>query len=122
MRLQPDIVLLAGDRGEQLMAAIAAAHMGILVAHIQAGELSGNVDCRTRRAIARYAHIHFAANEDAALGLRKTGKEDFRIHLTGAPQLDEFVNGEYTPADEVMRTYDLNANVPLVLFVPHPSN
>ena len=44
LRIKPDIVLLAGDRGEQLMAAIAAAHMNIPVAHIQAGELSGNID------------------------------------------------------------------------------
>jgi GDP/UDP-N,N'-diacetylbacillosamine 2-epimerase (hydrolysing) len=41
---KPDIILLAGDRGEQLMAAIAGSHMNIPVAHIQAGELSGNID------------------------------------------------------------------------------
>jgi GDP/UDP-N,N'-diacetylbacillosamine 2-epimerase (hydrolysing) len=43
-RTRPDILLLAGDRGEQLMGAIAGSHMRIPVAHIQAGELSGNVD------------------------------------------------------------------------------
>src|SRR5207244_1885482 len=42
-RLRPDFILLAGDRGEQLMGAVAGAHMNIPVAHIQAGELSGNV-------------------------------------------------------------------------------
>ncbi len=119
VRLQPDIVLLAGDRGEQLMAAIAAAHMSIPVAHIQAGELSGNVDGMTRHAIARYAHIHFAANEDAAERLRKTGEEEFRIHLTGAPQLDEFVNGDYASEEEVKRTYNLSGTEPLILFVQH---
>src|SRR6185295_2685028 len=39
-RTKPDMVLLAGDRGEQLMACTAAAYMNIPVAHIQAGELS----------------------------------------------------------------------------------
>lgn len=120
IRLKPDIVLLAGDRGEQLMAAVAAAHMNIPVAHIQAGELSGNIDGMTRHAIARYAHIHFAANEDAAERLRKSGEEDFRIFLTGAPQLDEMVNGDYASRDDLAGTYGLRLGEPLILFVQHP--
>src|SRR5258707_518106 len=55
----PTFVLLAGDRGEQLIAAIAGAHLGIPVAHIQAGEVSGNIDGLSRHAIARFSHIHF---------------------------------------------------------------
>src|SRR5690606_30769863 len=35
----PDLLLLAGDRREQLIAALAAASLGIAVAHIQGGEL-----------------------------------------------------------------------------------
>ena len=60
----PDIILLAGDRGEQLIAAIVGAHLNIPVAHIQAGELSGNVDGMSRHAIARFTHIHFAAKTE----------------------------------------------------------
>ena len=41
------------DRGDSLMAALAGAHMNIPVAHIQAGERSGNIDGLTRHAIAR---------------------------------------------------------------------
>ncbi len=120
MRLKPDIVLLAGDRGEQLMAGIAAAHMNIPVAHIQAGELSGNIDGVTRHAIARFAHIHFAANEDAAERLRKSGEQEFRIYLTGAPQLDELVNGEFAPLEELAKAYGVRTDEPLILFIQHP--
>lgn len=120
VRLKPDIVLLAGDRGEQLMAAIAAAHMNIPVAHIQAGELSGNIDGMTRHAITRYAHIHFAANRDAADRLSKSGEQEFRIFVTGAPQLDELVNGEFASPEEVTRAYCLRMNEPIVLFLHHP--
>lgn len=120
VRLRPDMVLLAGDRGEQLMAAIAAAHMNIPVAHVQAGELSGNIDGMTRHAIARYAHVHFAANEDAADRLRRSGEQEFRIHLTGAPQLDELINGEFASPEEVARAYGLRQGEPLILFVQHP--
>ena len=120
VRLQPDMVLLAGDRGEQLMAAVAAAHMNIPVAHIQAGELSGNIDGMTRHAITRFAHVHFASSEDAAQRLRRMGEEEFRIHLTGAPQLDELVNGDYARSEEISGLFRLDPSQPIILFVQHP--
>lgn len=84
-----DWVVVAGDRVEQLGVTLAAAFQYKPIAHIQAGERSGNIDGVTRHAIARYAHIHFAANEDSVERLVRSGEEKKRIHLTGAPQLDE---------------------------------
>ena len=88
-RIKPDWVILAGDRGETLVAAIAAAYTNIPIAHIQAGELSGNIDGQARHAIGKFAHIHFASNNDAYQRLKKLGEEQFRIKLVGAPQLDD---------------------------------
>ena len=120
VRLRPDFVLLAGDRGEQLMTAIAAAHMNIPMAHIQAGELSGNIDGMTRHAITRFAHIHFASSEDAAERLRRMGEQEFRIHLTGAPQLDELINGDFARPQEISGLFRLDLKRPIILFVQHP--
>lgn len=117
-RLRPDILVLAGDRGEQLMGAIAAVHMRIPVAHIQAGELSGNVDGIVRHAITKLAHIHFAANEGFADRVRRMGEQPFRVFNTGAPQLDEVVQGEYTPLESLNVKYALNGG-PLILAVQH---
>jgi len=115
----PDMILLAGDRGEQLMAAIAGAHMNIPVAHIQAGERSGNIDGVTRHAIARFAHIHFAANQDAMERLIRSGEQEFRVHVVGAPQLDEFLAGEFAAADEVAARFRLDARRPIVMLLQH---
>jgi len=120
VRLAPDIVLVVGDRGEHLMAAIAAAHMNIPVAHIQAGERSGNIDGLTRHAIARFAHIHFASGPDAAERLRRSGEEEFRIFLTGAPQLDELVNGQAVSREELERLFGISSGDPLLLVLQHP--
>ncbi len=119
-RLNPDILLLAGDRGEQLMGAIAAGHMGIPVAHIQAGELSGNIDGIVRHAITKLAHIHFAANEEFADRVKKMGEQPFRVFNTGAPQLDELVSGMYTPAAQLSNMLQLNTQDNLILAVQHP--
>src|SRR3989344_790133 len=118
-RMEPDIILIAGDRGEQFIAAMVGAHMYIPVAHIQAGELSGNIDGMTRHAIARYAHIHFAANEDAVERLRKSGEQEFRIFNVGAPQLDEFVNGPATTEGEIRRKYKLIKSKHSILLIQH---
>src|SRR5262249_47428069 len=65
-REKPHFVLLAGDRGEQLMGAVAASYTHTPALHIQAGEVSGNVDGMARHAITKFAHIHLASNADAA--------------------------------------------------------
>lgn len=117
---KPDIILLAGDRGEQFIAAMAGAHIGIPVAHIQAGEVSGNIDGMTRHAIARYAHIHFAANKDAAVRLERSGEQPERIFNVGAPQLDEFVNGVVSTAMQIEERFNIDVSEPFILLVQHP--
>ena len=87
-----DFIMLAGDRGEQLMGAIAGAYTYIPVGHIQAGEVSGNIDGAARHAIGKLAHVHFASNEDAEERLIKLAEEKFRVFNTGAPQVDEMVH------------------------------
>lgn len=116
---KPDWIILAGDRGEQLMGAIVGAFCYIPVAHIQAGELSGNIDGMTRHAIGKYAHLHFASNEDAAERLIKLGEEPFRIHIVGAPQLDELVQGLYTKKENLLNKYSLNLQNYLLVML-HP--
>ena len=117
---RPDWLVLAGDRGEQLMGAIAAAYAYVPVAHIQAGERSGNIDGVTRHAIGKFVHLHFAANDDAAQRLHRLGEEEFRIHTVGAPQLDEITAGKYATADDLATRYGFAAKDPFLLVVHHP--
>lgn len=116
----PDIILLSGDRGEQLVAALVGAHLNIPVAHIQAGELSGNVDGMSRHAITRFAHIHFAANEDAELRLLKMGEQPFRVFKVGAPQIDEFTQGKIESKEIVAKKFSLDLGKPIILMIQHP--
>ena len=117
---KPDWMLLAGDRGEQLMGAIAAAYTYTPVAHIQAGELSGNIDGMTRHAIGKLVHMHFAANEDAAKRLERLGEAPFRIFNVGAPQLDEMVQAKYTSVIELEKRLGISLDQGFILAVLHP--
>ena len=87
-RDRPDALLLLGDRGEMLAAAIAGLHIGVPVVHVHGGERSGTVDEPVRHAISKLASYHFVATEGARERLRQMGEADDRIFLTGAPGLD----------------------------------
>jgi GDP/UDP-N,N'-diacetylbacillosamine 2-epimerase (hydrolysing) len=117
---RPDWLILAGDRGEQLMGAIGSAFCYIPIAHIQAGELSGNIDGMTRHAIGKFSHFHFASNSDAAERLRKLGEQEFRIHEVGAPQLDEIVQQDYSDTTELSERLGFDVKQPYFLLVQHP--
>lgn len=117
---KPDWVVLAGDRGEQLMGAIAASYTYTPVAHIQAGEVSGNIDGMARHAIGKLVHLHLASNEDAKKRLLKLGEENFRVYNVGAPQLDELVNAEYTKLKEIEQKLCIDLEKGYILAVMHP--
>lgn len=118
-REKPDFILLAGDRGEQLVGAIAGSYMHVPVCHIQAGELSGNIDGMARHAITKFAHLHFSANADATERLRRMGEEEFRIHQIGAPQLDGLVESATIPRAALIQRYNANHGRPFVLVLQH---
>ena len=120
VREKPTWVVLAGDRGEQLMGSVAAAYCYVPIAHIQAGELSGNIDGVARHAIGKFAHIHFCANKDAADRLKKLGEEEFRIHQVGHPGLDAIVAGDITEVKAFKEKYSFDLEDPYIIVLFHP--
>jgi GDP/UDP-N,N'-diacetylbacillosamine 2-epimerase (hydrolysing) len=117
----PSWLILAGDRGEQLMGAISAAYTYIPVAHIQAGERSGNIDGVTRHAISKFCHLHFASNKDAEKRLLKMGEEKFRVKNVGAPQIDDMIkNYKNLNSLHIKKKFNIDSNLPYALVLQHP--
>jgi UDP-N-acetylglucosamine 2-epimerase (non-hydrolysing)/GDP/UDP-N,N'-diacetylbacillosamine 2-epimerase (hydrolysing) len=118
--LKPDIVVILGDRGEMLAAAVAGNYMNIPIAHIHGGEVSGHVDGLMRHAITKLAHLHFPATPSSRERLIKMGEEERRVFLVGAPGLDHILNLALPGEIELRKKYSLNKDAPLVLLVQHP--
>lgn len=87
-RLKPDIVVVMADRFEVISAAVAASYQNITLAHVQGGEVSGNIDEKVRHAITKLADIHFPATERAKNWLERMGENPEMIFLTGCPSID----------------------------------
>jgi len=86
--LQPDIVVTIADRFETIATSIAAAYQNIPLAHIQGGEVTGNIDEKVRHANTKLADIHLVASEDAYKRVIKMGEDPHYVINTGCPSMD----------------------------------
>lgn len=88
-RLQPDMVVLLGDRFETFAAAQAALVARIPVAHLHGGETTeGAVDEAFRHAITKMAHLHFTATEEYRQRVIQLGEDPQRVFNFGAAAMD----------------------------------
>ena len=81
--IQPDLLVVAGDRFESLAAVISASTLLIPIAHIQGGDSveTGQVDEQIRHSITKFSHIHFPATFKSAERLKLMGEEEWRMNL-----------------------------------------
>jgi UDP-N-acetylglucosamine 2-epimerase (non-hydrolysing)/GDP/UDP-N,N'-diacetylbacillosamine 2-epimerase (hydrolysing) len=88
-RLNPDLVVVLGDRYETLAAAQAAMFMRLPMAHLFGGDVTeGVVDESTRHAISKMSHLHFTSNKDSTRRLMQLGEHPQHIHTIGSPGID----------------------------------
>ncbi|AIQ14805.1 UDP-N-acetylglucosamine 2-epimerase [Paenibacillus durus] len=118
--IEPDCMLILGDRGEMLAAAIAASHMNILLFHLHGGEVSGTIDESVRHAISKLSHVHLTATEASRERLIKMGEDPWRVHVVGAPRIETMMNTRLPELTQVKQKYDLHMSNDYILFIYHP--
>ena len=92
-RLQPDVVLLLGDRYETHAAATASMLMNIPIAHIHGGEITeGAVDEQIRHSITKMSYLHFCSTETYRKRVIQMGEDPERVFNSGAPGIDNIIN------------------------------
>lgn len=123
-RLQPDIVLVIGDRYEALAAAMAASYMNICIAHIQGGEVSGSIDESARHCLTKLAHYHFPSTQRAAEYIVRMGEMPATVFHAGCPSGDLALSLDTKLPDDFLNQTGvgapINANQPYLLVVFHP--
>jgi len=86
--LKPDVVVTIADRFETLATSIAASYQNITLAHIQGGEVTGNIDEKVRHANTKLADLHFVASKGAMERVIKMGEDPNCVFDTGCPSID----------------------------------
>ncbi|HNJ59364.1 MAG TPA: UDP-N-acetylglucosamine 2-epimerase [Chitinophagaceae bacterium] len=106
--VQPDLIIIHGDRIEALAGATVGALNNILVAHIEGGEVSGTVDELIRHAVSKLSHIHLVANDEAKKRLIQMGENAESIYIIGSPDMDAMLSEDLPTIDEVKNNYEIN--------------
>ncbi len=87
--LDPDWVVVLGDRIEAFAAASAASIGGWALAHIHGGDRAeGVADEAMRHAITKLSNVHLAATEGSAERIRRMGEDAERVFVVGSPAID----------------------------------
>ncbi|MBG6109799.1 UDP-N-acetylglucosamine 2-epimerase (hydrolyzing) [Flavobacterium sp. CG_9.10] len=117
--INPDLIIVHGDRVETLAGAIVGSLNNILVAHIEGGELSGTVDELIRHSVSKLSHIHFVSNEDAAKRLLQMGEMETSIFNIGSPDIDIMFSDTLPNLAVVKDYYEINFDdFAIVMFHP----
>jgi len=117
--INPNMIIVHGDRVETLSGAIVGSLNNILVAHIEGGEISGTVDELIRHSVSKLSHIHFVSNENAANRLKQMGEIESSIYTIGSPDIDIMFSNELPSLNKVMEYYEIPFdNYAIVMFHP----
>jgi UDP-hydrolysing UDP-N-acetyl-D-glucosamine 2-epimerase len=120
----PDVVVVCGDRFEQLAIAMAAAYLNKTIAHIEGGDLTGSIDESVRHAITKLAHIHFVTNDDARRRVLAMGENPAYVFNTGSLDVERAACVEADITSEELSGYgvghDVDVTRPFLTVIQHP--
>lgn len=120
-RLQPDVVLLLGDRYETHAAATAAMLMNIPIAHIHGGEVTeGAVDEQIRHSITKMSYLHFCSTETYRQRVIQMGEDPARVFYSGAPGIDNIKNLKLLTKNKLEKELNWKLTSKSALFTYHP--
>lgn len=121
-RLDPDLLVVLGDRYELLAPVVAATIAGIPIAHIHGGEITeGAFDDSIRHAVTKLSHLHFVASEQFARRVEQMGEDPEHVHVVGAPAMDVIREMSPISLDELSDEVGAPLTTPLVVVAYHPS-
>jgi UDP-hydrolysing UDP-N-acetyl-D-glucosamine 2-epimerase len=122
--LDPDVVVICGDRFEQLAIAMAAAYLNKTIAHIEGGDVSGSIDESVRHAITKLAHIHFVTNADAHRRVLAMGEDPKYVFNTGSLDVERAASVDTDISTEVLNRFgvgrDVDVTHPFLMVIQHP--
>jgi UDP-hydrolysing UDP-N-acetyl-D-glucosamine 2-epimerase len=122
--LDPDIVVICGDRFEQLAIAMTAAYLNLTLAHIEGGDVTGSIDESVRHAITKLSHLHFVTNADAERRVLAMGEDPRYVFNTGSLDVELAARVTTALSSEQINAYGVGHNVdldrPFLLVIQHP--
>lgn len=120
-RLNPDMLVVLGDRFETLAVVQAALIMRIPIAHLHGGEITeGAYDDSIRHAITKMSNLHFTAAEPYRQRVIQMGESPETVFNVGAIGLDHLVRASVMDISELSASLSWQVRPPYFLVTYHP--
>lgn len=121
-QLQPDLLVVLGDRFEILSAVAAALVARIPVAHLHGGETTeGAFDESIRHAITKMSHLHFVAAQEYRRRVIQLGEQPHRVFLVGGLGIDNVRRMKLLERSELEAALDFRLGARNLLITFHPT-
>lgn len=121
VQLQPDIIVVLGDRFEIFAAVSAALVARIPVAHLHGGETTeGAFDEALRHSITKMSHLHFVAAETYQHRVIQLGESPERVFLVGGLGIDNIKRLALLDKSELEMALDFKLAAKNLLITFHP--
>ncbi|SVA59860.1 uncharacterized protein METZ01_LOCUS112714, partial [marine metagenome] len=119
--LEPDLILILGDRFEVFSAAIASMFLRIPIAHLHGGELTeGATDEAIRHSITKLSHLHFVASKEYKNRVIQLGENPKNVFLVGGLGVDSIRKTKLLSRNELENSLDLKFKKKNILITFHP--
>lgn len=120
--LQPNLVLILGDRYEMLGVAQTATLFNIPIAHLHGGEITeGAYDDCIRHAITKLSHLHFTSTEEYRRRVIQMGENPERVFNVGALGVDNILNTKLLSVEELSSQIGFDFSGDYLMCTFHPA-
>jgi len=119
--LQPDMLLVLGDRFEIFSAVAAAVPARIPVAHLHGGEATeGLIDESIRHSLTKMSHLHFVATDEYRKRVIQLGEQPERVFCVGGLGVDSIVRMKLLERESLEDALDFRFGARNLLVTFHP--
>ena len=121
MRLNPDLLVILGDRFESMAAATSAIVCRIPIAHIQGGEITlGAIDDYFRHSISKMSLLHFVYTGEYRKRVIQLGEHPDRVFNYGALNVDAMKKIQILSKTELEKEINFSLSHKSLLVTFHP--
>ncbi len=118
--LNPDMILVLGDRYEIFAASIAAMISNIPISHIHGGESTeAAIDEAIRHSLTKMSYFHFVTTEEYRKRVIQLGEDPKRVFFVGALGLDSIKNTQLLSKKQLEEKFQVKLKKKILMITYH---
>lgn len=120
-KLNPDLLIVLGDRYETLAVATTAMNQRIPIAHLYGGETTeGAIDESIRHAITKLSYLHFTSTDEYRNRVVQLGENPERVYNVGAIGIENILSEKLLQKEELENELKISLSKPYAMVTFHP--